>query len=96
MNKEYVAYVRDPKNIPKDKEILLVIRDLTPGTRKYDARVVKAVVLDTPDSLPDSDILHLRSGTGILHPHPKAIKIIEELGTSLPGKPYSDVLARQE
>jgi hypothetical protein len=96
MGKEYVAYVRDPQQVPQGQEMLLVVRDLTPGSRKYDARVVKAILSETAPGSKKSDIIFLRSGTGILDPKPRGIKIVKEMGTSLPGPPYSDVLAMQE
>lgn len=92
MKKEYVSFVKDPKGIPIGKEISLVIQDLTPGPRKYNCRVVKAIVSDSAEQMPGGDILYLRSGTGILDPQPRGIKIIADKGHSLSGLPYSDVL----
>jgi phenylphosphate carboxylase gamma subunit len=78
MPKEYDTFVDDLSTLPEGKELVLAIRDLTPGNRKYDTRVVKAVVASSPDKLPDSDVLWLRFQRGSLRPEPWRIKIIEE------------------
>jgi hypothetical protein len=88
MKKEYVAWVSDPSSLPPGEEVQLTIRDLTPGKRKYEARNVKAIVSSSPEELPDGDILWLRSAIGVMLPHPRGIKITQDLGECLPGTPY--------
>jgi len=78
--KEYDTFVDDPKTLLKEEGVVIAIRDLTPGPRKYDSRYVKAKVADSPDKLPDSDILWIRYQRGEKLPTPWAIKIMEELG----------------
>ena len=66
----------------------LAIKELAPGPRKYNCRLVKAVVSKDPKSLPGGDLLWLRSLTGSKFPNPWGIKILEELGDSIKTKPY--------
>jgi hypothetical protein len=79
MKKEYVTFVNSLENLLETPEVELVIKDLTPGPEKYDARYVKARVFSSPERVPDSDVLWVRSPTGMLYAEPLAIKIIQEL-----------------
>lgn len=81
---EYVTYVADPKDLQDGRENKLVIKNLEPGPRKYEARYVKAMVSSTPDTIPGADTLWLRTRIGHLKPKPWAIKIIEELDIYAP------------
>ncbi len=90
MKKEYVTFVRSFQGLPEGKELELTVRDLSPGPRKYNARVVKAILSRSPEKMP-GDVLWLRSWTGFLHPHPWAIRIVQELGECLDKPPYSDI-----
>ncbi len=93
MAKEYLVFVEDmKKELVEGRELLLTIKDLTPGKRKYENRVVKAIVSSSPDKLPGSDILRVRSWTGVLYPQPWAIKIVEEAGEVLQGIPHGETL----
>ena len=93
MGKEYAVFVEDTKkDLPEEKEIVLTIKDLTPGPRKYENRVVKAIVSSKPAKLPGSDILRVRSWTGVLYPQPWAIKVVEEIGEVLTGMPHGESL----
>ncbi len=96
MNKEYVTFVKDLSELAKGKESILAIRDLTPGPRKYDCRIVKAIVADSPATLPGADVLWIRSWTGILHPEAWAIRIVTELDDTLPGRPHDETLRQLE
>ena len=87
--KEYIAFVEDPEGLPKEEQICLIIRDLTPGPRKYDARFVKAVLYSSAERLPDSDTLFLSSLSGRAYPHALAIRVLEYLGEYIHGSPYS-------
>lgn len=44
MAKEYDTYVKDKSSLALNSEVELIIRDLAPGPRKYEARIVKAKV----------------------------------------------------
>ena len=93
MVKEYEVFVKDiKKELVEGHEIELTIKDLTPGQRKYDNRVVIAMVSSSPDKLPGGDILRVRSWTGILYPEPWATKIVEEVGEVLHGVPHGETL----
>ena len=94
MAKEYLTFIDNPKDLPVGQEIELSIRDLTPGRQKYDCRNVRAIVADSPDKLPGSDILSFRSLTGLLRPERWAIKIVADLGEFIPKPPFSDYEVR--
>ena len=88
MPREYQTFVSKPEILKEGREMKLVIKDLTPGPRKYNCRVVKAVVSKDLISSPGSDLLWLRSLSGRKFPDPWSIRIIEELGDSIKTKPY--------
>jgi hypothetical protein len=81
------------EDLADDKESVLTIRDLSPGPRKYNAKVVKARVSSRPESIPGADILWVRSWIGHLHPEPWAIEIIDEVGDYIPGVPHGETLS---
>ncbi|MGD8227207.1 MAG: hypothetical protein PVI20_05465 [Desulfobacteraceae bacterium] len=88
MPTEYQTFVGTPDILKEGQEIKLAVKDLSPGPRKYDCRIVKALVARDPQKLPGSDVLWLRSLVGRRFPEPWAIKITEELGDSMPVTPY--------
>ena len=92
MAKEYSTFVSGPQGLPEGKEIKLAIKDLTPGPRKYDCRIVKAIVASSPDRIEGGDVLWLKSLVGLTSPKPWAIKILEELDDSIPRPPYSGLI----
>ncbi|MBU2607818.1 MAG: phenylphosphate carboxylase subunit gamma [Chloroflexi bacterium] len=92
MVKEYSTFVSAPQGLPEGQEIKLAIKDLTPGPRKYDCRIVKAIVASSSDRIEGGDVLWLKSLVGITSPKPWAIKILEELGDSIPRPPYSELI----
>jgi ribosomal protein L14 len=93
MVKEYSVFVENiGKDLVEGNEIVLTIKDLTPGRRKYENRVVKAVVSKSREKLPDGDVLRVRSWTGVLYPKPWVIKIVEEVGEVIPGIPHGETL----
>ena len=71
--------------------VVLTIRDLTPGKHKYNARVARVQVSRSPEALSNWDTLWVLSVVGIKDPQPWGMKIVEELGITIPGKPYSDI-----
>lgn len=91
MKKEYQAFIADLSRVTEGVEVELNIKDLTPGPRKYDSRLVKAMLFSSPEQLPEGDIVWLRSPGGFLHPKPWAMKVTQELGEYMPVPPYSDV-----
>lgn len=92
MKKEYLTFVPHMRDLIENQEIELAVKDLTPGPRKYNTKIVKAMVSSSPDQLPDGDILRVRSWLGVLYPQTWAIKIIEEIGEFLPGQPHGETL----
>ena len=90
MSTEYSTFVNNPDRLPQGQEINLAIRELTPGPRKYDQRIVKAILSRSPEK--GGDVLRLRSLVGIPFPEPWGIKIVEELGESIPRPPYQGVI----
>ena len=94
--KEYEIFVQNiQEKLPEGKETVITIKDLTPGPRKYENRIVKAIVSRSLEKLPDGDILRVRSWTGIPYPEPWAIKIVEEVGELLDGVPHGETLNRK-
>lgn len=91
MSKEYEAFIKDIDQLTDGAEVELNIKDLTPGPRKYDSRLVKAVLFSSPEQLPQGDTLWLRSYGGIRHTKPWTMKITQELGESIPVPPFSDM-----
>ena len=92
MKKAYLTFVRDIKDLTEGREIELTVRDLTPGPRKYDAKIVKAIVSSTPSALPDADTLTVCSWLGVPYPQTWAINILEEVSETLAGVPHGDFI----
>ena len=92
MKKEFMVFVSDLSDLVEKKEVTVAVRDLTPGPRKYDCRIVKAVLSRSAD-LPGGDVLWVRSWTGVLHPNPWAIKVLAEVADTLPGRPHDETLS---
>jgi len=92
MKREYVTFVRRLSLLSEGKQILF-IKDLTPGPRKYDTRLVRGEIARDPSKLGDGDVLWIRSETGYLHRQPWVIQILEELPPYVPGQPWEDVFA---
>ncbi|MDP2645474.1 MAG: hypothetical protein Q8P24_11075 [Desulfobacterales bacterium] len=78
--KEYLTFVEKPEGLAQGKETELLIKDLAPGRRKYDAHYVRAIICRNPQDLPDADVLWLRGWVGVLYPEPWAIRILREVG----------------
>ena len=92
MTKEYSTFVGDPQALPEGKEIKLAIKDLTPSPRKYDCRIVKAIVSSSLDKPEGADVLWLKSLVGKSFAKPWAIKIVEELGDAIPRPPHQGLV----
>ena len=96
MKREYQTFTPNIGNLAENKEIKLTIKDLSPGIRKYGAKIVKAVLNSDPGKLPDGDILHIRSWIGALYPQTWAIKIIEELDETEAGIPHGETIGAKK
>ena len=88
---EYESHVKHHKDLQENLKVVLTIRDLTPGKHKYNARVARVQVSRSSEALAKWDTLWVRSVVGVKDPHPWGMKILEELGETVPGKPYSDI-----
>ena len=88
---EYESHVKHFKDLQENMQVVLTIRDLTPGKHKYNARVARVQVSRSPEALANWDKLWVLSVVGIKDPQPWGMKIVEELGITIPGKPYSDI-----
>lgn len=92
MRREWVTYVRRISDLDEGN-LAIFIKDLTPGPRKYDTKLVRAELSRNAEKLPDGDTLWIRSETGYLHPQSWSIRILEELPPYVPGQPWQDVFA---
>jgi hypothetical protein len=90
MKQEYLTFVRQFKDLKEGTQDLF-IKNLAPGRGKYDTKYVRAEISRHPQKMVDADILHIRSESGTLLPQPWGIKIVEEIGESVPGQPWEDV-----
>ena len=88
---EYMAHVKHLKDLQEGKKVVLTIRDLSPGKQKYLARVARVEVSRSPEALKSWDTLWAHSVVGYKDPQPWGVRIVEELGLTVPGKPYSDI-----
>ncbi len=78
--KEYDTFILiDPAMVPEEKEMELVVRDLTPADRRYKYRsaYVTALVSKSESKYPDR--LWIRLGKGQLQEKPWSIKVLKEL-----------------
>ena len=90
MKTEYVTFVRRLQDLSEGKE-LLFIKDLTPGPRKYDTKLVRANLSRQADKFPEGNLLWIRSETGRLFPEPWSMEVLEELPPYVPGQPWQDL-----
>jgi len=86
---EYETFVRDPAATMSGREVVLTLRDLTPGRKKYRGLNVRAVVSRPPQ--PGEPRLWLRSIVGIREPQPCSVRVVEELPETFAAEPYSDL-----
>jgi hypothetical protein len=88
---EYLCHLKHLKDLQEGKKIVVTLRDLTPGKKKYLARVARVEVSRQPEALAKWDKLWAHSVVGYKDPQPWGVKIVEELGLMVPGKPYDDI-----
>jgi phenylphosphate carboxylase gamma subunit len=78
--KEYDTYVlTDLASVPEDKEMEMILRDLTPSDRRYKYRSFFASVKVSRDVKKYPDKLWVRLGRGQLQEKPWSVKIIKEV-----------------
>lgn len=94
MSNEYETFARDPQRLLSGREVVLTLRDLTPGRRKYRGVNVRAVVSRPPR--PGEPRLWIRSVVGNRDPQPCSVRIVEALPEAFAAVPYSDFFQAME
>ena len=94
MANEYETFVRDRARILSGKEVVLTLRDLTAGRKKYKGINVRAVVSQPPKA--NEPVLWIRSVVGVKDPAPCSVRIVEELPEVFKAEPYSDFFVAME
>jgi phenylphosphate carboxylase gamma subunit len=74
---EWEVFVGSLDDLAGDRELILSVRTLAPGRRKYTYRRVRARVSADPGRYPHR--LRVRFGRGQPHGQPFSIEILEEL-----------------
>ncbi len=92
--KEYEAFVRDFEKAISDSPVVLTLRDLTAGRKKYRGVNVRAIVSRPPRA--GEPVLWLRSVVGVKSPGPCSVLIVEELPETFAAEPYSDLFEAME
>ncbi len=94
MAKEYETFIRDSARLLNGRQVVMSLRDLTPGRKKYKGLNVRAVVSQPPR--PGEDILWVRSVVGVKNPEPYSVRIVEHLPDIFKAPPYTDFFAAME
>jgi hypothetical protein len=89
-NRIWETFVRRPGDLKEGVETPMVLRDLSPGRKKYQMRHVVGVVCRQTPEMAALDQLRVRTVVGVLLSEAYAIKILRDLPIELPGKPYHD------
>jgi hypothetical protein len=84
------TFVRRPGDLKEGEDVPMVLCDLSSGRKKYQMRHVVAAVSRKPENMASMDILHIRTVVGVLLSETCSIKILKDLPTELPGRPYHD------
>jgi len=82
------TFVRRPGDLKEGEDVPMVLRDLSPGRKKYQMR--HAVVTVSRSVEETADLLRVRTVVGVQLPETWGIKIIRELPMEVPGRPYDD------
>jgi hypothetical protein len=94
MAQEYETFVRDSAHVLSGREVVLSLRSLAPGRKKYRGSNVRAVVSRPPRS--GESVLWLRSVVGSKDPQPCSVRIVEELPETFEAPAYSDFFEAME
>jgi hypothetical protein len=94
MTSEYEAFVRHRSHVLSGREVVLTLRDLSPGRKKYRGVNVRAVVSRPPRA--GEPLLWIRSVVGVKDPDPCSVRIVEELPEAFMAEPYSDFFDAME
>jgi hypothetical protein len=84
----YETFVRALSDLHEGRRAILVLRDLTPGRRKYFAQHVLATVARDPASGGEWRPLRVRSMVGNVFPGRWYVRGIQVLPPLIPGAPY--------
>lgn len=87
MAKEFDTFIYSFNELPEGKDVTLAVRDLTPGSHKYETTFVRARVSTSPSKKSGESKLWIIFNTGVTHTEPYYINILENLGSTIPGKP---------
>jgi hypothetical protein len=90
-HKVWETFLRRPHDLREGVETPLVLRDLSPGKKKYRMRHVIAVLSRKPEE--GLDVLRVRTVVGVLLPEIWGVRIVRELPIEMPGRPYNDFYA---
>jgi hypothetical protein len=85
----FEAFIARLDQVRDDVDIALVLRDLTPGRRKYLAQNVVARISHEPDCPEGYVALRVRSPVGREISGPWWVRIVRVLPARLPGSAYS-------
>ncbi len=88
MAKEYETFVRDRAHVLSGREVVLALRELLPGRKRYRGINVRGIVSQPPRA--GEPILWMRSVVGVKDPKPCSIRIVEQLPDVMDAPPYSD------
>jgi hypothetical protein len=78
--KEFDTYVlTDLASVPEDKEMEMILRELTPADRRYKYRGFFASVMVSRNEKKYPDKLWVRLGRGQLQEKPWSVKILKEV-----------------
>lgn len=94
MAAEYETFIRDRARLHSGREIVLTLRDLTPGRKKYKGINVRGVVSQPPKA--GEAVLWVRGVVGAKDPNPYSVRIVEELPEVFKAVPYSDFFDAME
>ena len=89
MANEYEAFVRDRAATLSGREVVLALRELTPGRKKYRGVNVRGVVSQPPR--PGEPLLWLRSVVGVKDANPCSLRIVAALPDVFDAPAYSDL-----
>jgi hypothetical protein len=85
----FETFVRSIDDLHEGEQTVLVLRDLSPGRRKYFAQHVRGVVRRGPDS-GEARPLRVRSMVGNVIPGDWYVTVSELLPARVPGTPYTN------
>lgn len=88
MTTEYETFVRDRAHALSGREVVLALRDLTPGRKKYRCINVRAIVSQPPRA--GEPVLWIRSVVGVKDPEPCSVRIVAQLPDVFEAPAYSD------